>query len=76
MEGDKRYAVIKDTERSPLETVRRYLPWNYAASMTDNGILIHGFDNQGWTLDGYVIPRLGSGMHWAREITAQEADAL
>lgn len=30
--------------------------------------IIKGEDDHGWTLDGYVIPRLGSGLIWAREI--------
>lgn len=30
--------------------------------------IIGGTDNHGWTLDGYVIPRLGSGLIAAREI--------
>lgn len=32
------------------------------------GILITGHDVAGWTLDGYVIPRLASGAIFAREI--------
>ena len=31
-------------------------------------VIISGIDNHGWTLDGYVIPRLGSGMIAAKEI--------
>lgn len=31
-------------------------------------ILIIGEDNAGWTLDGYVIPRLASGLIFATEI--------
>lgn len=72
----QRYALVRDVERSPLETVRRYLPWNYAAHAVEGGILIHGEDNAGWTLDGYVIPRLASGLHRADEISEAEADAL
>lgn len=29
--------------------------------------VIEGEDNAGWTLDGYVIPRLASGMIYATE---------
>lgn len=30
--------------------------------------VIEGRDSYGWTLDGYVIPRYGSGLIWAEEI--------
>ena len=33
--------------------------------------IIAGVDNHGWTLDGYVIPRLGSGLIAAKEITVE-----
>ena len=35
--------------------------------------VIGGFDDAGWTLDGYVIPRLASGLIGAREVSEQEA---
>jgi hypothetical protein len=35
--------------------------------------LIEGHDDYGWTLDGYVIPRLASGLHWAKEIDLSHA---
>jgi hypothetical protein len=53
---------------SSLETIQRYLPGNYEAVQTQYGIFIIGYDNAGWTLDDYVIPRLASGLHTAREI--------
>lgn len=31
-------------------------------------LVIRGYDSCGWTLDGYVIPRLASGMHFAEEV--------
>ena len=55
----------------PAETVARYLPRNYTVNSTDIGtgaVLISGTDNAGWTLDGYVLPRLASGMYFGREI--------
>ena len=53
-----------------LETVRAYMPHNYGATQADDGtIMIKGADSSGWTLDGYVIPRLASGMIFAREVT-------
>jgi hypothetical protein len=70
-----RYAVVRvpdtDTGSETLRVVRRYLPSNYAADawLAPGGrvILIHGEDSAGWTLDGYVIPRLASGMIYATE---------
>lgn len=55
-----------------LSTVKAYLPSNYAAKLANDDdsifIEIEGTDDHGWTLDGYVIPRLGSGLIVAREI--------
>jgi len=31
-------------------------------------IIIGGYDSAGWTLDGYVIPRLASGLYACEEI--------
>jgi hypothetical protein len=69
-EPPTRTAVIAAGERAPrLETVERYLPRNYTATLQDDGsIRIEGYDQDGWTLDGYVIPRLASGMIYAREV--------
>jgi hypothetical protein len=33
-------------------------------------VLIGGRDESGWTLDGYVLPRLASGMYYGSEIAA------
>jgi hypothetical protein len=67
-----RTAVIMRRGQTPRrETVEAYLPRNYSilAELPDR-IFITGTDNAGWTLDGYVIPRLASGLIHAREITA------
>jgi len=59
-----------------LETVQRYLPGNYEARPGDDGsIVIEGEDRHGWTLDGYVIPRLASGMIYAAEVGAERPDS-
>lgn len=51
------------------ETVGRYLPSNYrVVRVTAGEIVIEGRDNAGWTMDGYVIPRLQSGMIFPREV--------
>jgi hypothetical protein len=55
----------KMTEVEPL------LPLNYRVigrDIADGFILIGGEDNAGWTLDGYVIPRLGSSLVYTEEI--------
>jgi hypothetical protein len=52
-----------------VEQVQNYLPSNYTATQDPDGtIWISGHDSAGWTLDGYVIPRLQSGMISAVEI--------
>jgi hypothetical protein len=51
-----------------VERVRVYLPANYQAEVSEHDgkrpgvVLIFGVDRAGWTLDDYVIPRLGSGL--------------
>jgi hypothetical protein len=54
-----------------LEEFENYLPGNYKFLGYDSngGVLIAGEDNHGWTLDGYVIPRLASGMIFCKEVT-------
>lgn len=59
---------------SDAKDVAQYLPGNYSVigrtielgnidiPLTHMGILIAGVDNHGWTLEDYVIPRLGSGL--------------
>jgi hypothetical protein len=57
--------------KGDLATVRRYLPANYTADPLPGSVthvVIYGDDSHGWTLDGYVIPRLASGMIYAREV--------
>lgn len=67
-----RHAVIEGKGHDDLETVRRYLPSNYEADSDGGSIFIHGEDYAGWTLDGYVIPRLASGLWFAKEIPDPE----
>jgi hypothetical protein len=70
----RRYALV--THGASLETVQRYLPANYIAREVSGQVVILGNDNAGWTLDGYVIPRLQSGMIGAREVSDEEVHAL
>lgn len=48
--------------------VARYLPSNYTVVGTDSDgcVVIAGEDSAGWTLDGYVLPRLASGWIYPR----------
>lgn len=61
-----------------LNEVKPYLPGNYSVIATTEAAdgshvcLISGEDVAGWTLDDYVIPRLGSGLVFAKETTAAE----
>lgn len=59
-----------------IRTVAQYLPGNYSAVATGvdkDGpwVRVEGKDNAGWTLDDYVIPRLASGLLYAREVTGE-----
>lgn len=62
-----RFAVV--TSDDSLETVRRYLPSNYEAVQVGETVVISGRDSAGWTLDGYVLPRLFSGLIAAKELS-------
>lgn len=77
VEGDDgypaRFAAVYGALRP--EVVARYLPDNYAlmeSFPSEDGlvVVIGGTDAAGWTLDGYVIPRLLSGNFGAKEIGA------
>jgi len=68
-----RKAIVEKTRysRFTLREVQAYLPRGYTAEELENGdVLISGEDNAGWGLDTYVIPRLASGMIYAKEIEA------
>lgn len=63
-----RCAIVKGA-RDKRE-VESYLPSNYEVIYwTNDGIIIAGADNAGWTLDNYVIPRLLSGNMGCTELT-------
>jgi hypothetical protein len=65
-----RYAkVIQSNGKPTLDEVMAYLPSNYTATEDAyEGLIISGEDVAGWTMDGYIIPRLGSGLITAREL--------
>lgn len=51
--------------------VAQYLPKNFKVlgrTLDNTGTIIVGVDDHGWTLDQYVIPRLGSGMIHCEEV--------
>ena len=61
--------------------VTAYLPDNYRVICSTGygadgmpldrpGLLIEGADVAGWTLDGYVLPRLASGLMYGAEVLA------
>ena len=56
-------------DKTTKEEVEAFLPDNYAAVVLADGLHIVGSDRAGWTLDGYVIPRLASGLIFAEEVT-------
>jgi hypothetical protein len=73
-----RYALIVASGR---DNVAAYLPGNYhvlheeSATVDDpfakptwRHVVIGGRDDAGWTLDGYVLPRLASGLIGGGEI--------
>lgn len=47
------------------EAIERYMPDNYW--VRPDGV-IEGEDHAGWTLDGYVLPRLASGLYFFEEV--------
>lgn len=63
------YRIAKVNGMTDLARVNAYLPDNYGAVEVMDSILIVGYDSAGWTLDGYVVPRLASGLIWAEEVT-------
>jgi hypothetical protein len=49
--------------------IAAYLPTGYeVVTDTGDGVLIAGRDCAGWTLDGYVLPRLASGLMFGNEV--------
>jgi hypothetical protein len=52
-----------------LDEVKRYLPSGWDAHLVhDDFILATGQERAGWTVDGYILPRLASGLIVAKEI--------
>lgn len=69
-EGQTRCAIVRGRG---LDQVPSYLPSNYRITQTgidEQGeyVLIEGTDHAGWTLGGYVQPRLASGLYSCEEL--------
>lgn len=59
--GDEK-TVAWDAEMARIrKRVDAYMPSNYVTIMHTHSLFIIGGDSAGWTLDGYVLPRLASG---------------
>ncbi len=53
------------------KNVAQYLPNNFKVlgrTLDNTGTIIVGVDDHGWSLDQYVIPRLGSAMIHCEEV--------
>jgi hypothetical protein len=68
-EDATRTAHVGIADPSQGQVVAAYLPSNYKVTeVHDTYAVIAGVDDAGWTLDDYVIPRLASGLFFAKEI--------
>lgn len=68
--------VNTDSKLSNIDQVSALLPTNYMvtgmhydASRQSYALVVTGDDNAGWTAEGYVIPRLASGLYVAKVIS-------
>jgi len=61
--GDDEITIRVTKEGTTAKEVESYLPSNFRVDATvQSWIIVKGFDYAGWTAEGYVIPRLASGM--------------
>lgn len=68
---------IAIAQTGKAKVVAEYLPNNYKVigrTLDNAGTVIVGIDDHGWTLDGYVIPRLGTALIAVSEVI--EVDGL
>jgi hypothetical protein len=67
-----KHAVILNANATERQ-VAAYLPrgWEVYRS-AENFIMIRGEEVAGWTLDGYILPRLSSGLITAKEVRLGE----
>ena len=59
--GDERTDAWDDELARIRELADKLVPWNYVTIVHTGSLFVIGRDNAGWTLDGYVLPRLASG---------------
>lgn len=60
-----RKAIVYSEDKA----IASYLPSRYkVVDVRDGKTFIEGEDFHGWTLEAYVIPRLGSGLYHCEEI--------
>ena len=69
-----RFAVVVDSDLSPLDQVARHLVGHYQATEDVDSILIEGMDSPGGTLDDVAL-RLAKAGHQAVEVTATQVQA-
>lgn len=64
---DQRVAICAT---SVAKDVAALLPPRYKVigKTLEGQVIIAGVDHLGWTLDAYVIPRLGSGLIYCKEL--------
>jgi hypothetical protein len=69
----KRYALLA-TKPDDGNRIEALLPGNYNVlhMAADGRRVIGGTDHAGWTLDGYVLPRLASGLIFGQEISLDD----
>lgn len=73
--------LTSDTKRPPMDRaakVAAYLPARYKVigfDIATNQVLIAGYDYAGWTLESYVIPRLGSGLWHCEELHMEDFES-
>lgn len=77
----QRERVAVSDDAISAEHVQQYLPQGYKAKIeyidkqrSALRVVIRGYDIAGWTLDGYVIPRLASGLIVANEVPNYDED--
>ncbi len=58
------------------DDIDSYMPRNYHVLGTCgyDQCIIGGFDDAGWTLEDYIIPRLASGLHRCIELVQKDDD--
>lgn len=66
----KRDLMRKAVVHSDASEIASYLPSRFkVVEVKDGKTYIEGEDFLGWTLEGYVIPRLGSGLYFCEVIS-------